>query len=72
MDREEAHKIYYPISGVNLSGEKDLIDKIYDDFESRTCESCEYLEILCENEESIVFEMAINRKDFGCNKWKQK
>jgi len=40
MTREEAKKIYYPINGVNLSNKKDLVDKIYDDFESRICKNC--------------------------------
>lgn len=52
------------------------IDKIYDDFESRTCESCEHYKAKnkqCINEASIAFtaQEAIYIDD-GCNKWESK
>lgn len=62
-----------------------IIDKIYDDFESRTCESCKYWNpseesILESNGDGyidcdIVYAESngtINKSNFCCNKWEQK
>ena len=55
-----------------------LIDKIYDDFESRTCENCTYftpptkfLFAACEKGVIENEELADNyeKTRFGCNKW---
>lgn len=58
-----------------------LIDKIYDDFEARTCESCRYSNIEPYIEEYGECEKGYGwywnshmeiGKDFGCNKWEAK
>ena len=41
MTREEARKFSYE----NGNGDDSTVDEIYDDFESRTCENCEYYKI---------------------------
>ena len=41
MNREEAENMSDKL-GLDYSETKNLIDYIYDDFESRTCESCRY------------------------------
>jgi hypothetical protein len=60
------------------SGAKDLrrfIDKIFNDFESRTCKNCKYFkdDMYC----YLMFADFNNKKyflpkDFGCNKWESK
>ena len=48
-----------------------LIDRIYDDFESRTCDNCKYLDGLC-TLGIKHFEIDTNPSDFGCNKFVRK
>ena len=50
-----------------------LIDKIYDDFESRVCENCEYYSRIgsCENKESYCFDQLVY-DDFGCNRFERR
>jgi len=83
MTREQARKVH--ISG---QGGYDFIDKIYDDFESRTCESCKYFTSVMNNQEPMEcsneflnkmdenLDVSDNYfrpdKNFGCNKYKQK
>ena len=74
MTKEEAHKVYYPITGVNLSGKKDLIDKIYDDFEkiyddfeSRVCENCEYCEEVARGSSIYRCNKSVVSSPTGCN-----
>lgn len=62
---------------------QELVNDIYDDFESRTCDNCKYGEnkdtggnvvyIMrkCKNKESMVFEQYVDNKD-GCNNWSKK
>ena len=58
------------------------IDKIYDDFESRTCKTCKWFDIdesidpnkhfgWCNNKESCCVSN-ICTLSFGCNKWESK
>lgn len=59
----------------------EFIDKIYNDFESQTCESCKHFLVYndskqsgtCDNEESIAYtsKEAIYGDD-GCNKWEER
>ena len=88
MNREEA-KEYFRINYESPDGDYALdaedteyvIDKVYDDFESRTCVNCKYLNItlisdfmLCDKKVSSThgtWKSEIN-KDFGCNKFKRK
>lgn len=84
MTREEALKHANNKLSETLS-KVDLVHKIYDDFELRSCESCKYWN---PSEESI-FESngdgyidcdivyaesngTINKSNFCCNKWEQK
>ena len=71
MNRNEAIKkqeALYPYGYSTLNVK--LINKIYDDFESRTCKSCKHnkscetLFVLLEN-----ISIPAHLKDFGCNKW---
>lgn len=67
--------------------DKDLLglmtSKIYDDFESRTCESCKFYNYdridaiaLCENEDNLQEYLHDSKmqitSDFGCNKHEKK
>lgn len=48
------------------------INKIYDDFESCSCENCEYFhEDVCTNDECPLCADFVD-KDFGCNKFVRK
>ena len=52
------------------------INKIYDDFESRTCGSCKYFNLAetCTKEEFRDDGLLLvpYSKEFGCNKWEAK
>jgi len=60
------------------------IDKIYDDFESRTCENCEWYKkrkgwqlFSCENPTILIMidseiPYYSPKSDFGCNRWSAK
>lgn len=73
MNREEAKRFGWFISCRSEIYEH--INKIYDDFESRTCENCIYYNDmnessgLCEN--MALPELGVD-KDFGCNKFSRK
>ncbi len=78
MSREEAKEQSLDITGYSDSYE--LIDEIYDDFESRICDNCKYFTFentkigtcrkgiydkqLCSSEDYLV-------STFGCNKWEK-
>lgn len=53
------------------------IDKIYDDFESRTCENCinysdtENEGFWCEEFEESFININERPENFGCNKWER-
>lgn len=93
MNREEAKQDIFIGKGIkshamNVDGEIDalwlnrrgvlgFIDKIYDDFESKTCENCKHFD----SHSSVCFEPKICEdnsgyvritKDFGCNKYEPK
>ena len=54
-----------------------LIDKIYDDFESRVCENCKYFTYCddgfhyCDNQLNVGFNGLIT-EDFGCNRFERR
>ena len=63
----------------------EVIDMIYDDFESRVCENCKYAEkiigcpcchhgFMCKNKSVIMYHAESMRvsSDFGCNKFERK
>ena len=54
---------------------KKIVNKIYDDFESRTCNNCVYYNSMNESsglcEHLGLPELGVD-SDFGCNKWEAK
>jgi len=76
--QEELYSYVYDDSLESGHLTADLITKIYDDFESRTCDNCKWLTDLgfCVNLKSIGngkdrFEDSI-KSDIGCNKFERK
>lgn len=81
MTRDEAKDYDYDldVDGYYYKDVDKVIDKIFDDFESRKCENCKYGKpilnnrISCENGLLSFSYVALTLdKDFGCNKWKSK
>lgn len=76
MTRSEAHGKKGDDS-LEDGGITQLINDIYDDFESRTCSSCKYRVLRtqnvyqCGNTESIGYDSVCQDTD-GCNKWTEK
>ena len=73
MNREEA-KLYTGWEDVALNGQisiEDLVDKIYDDFESRICENCKHISILQDWCPEIEHGFPCDYIG-GCNKFKRK
>lgn len=91
MDREEAlgkvapylsaiSEEREPFKKINLG--KELINKIYDDFESRTCENCIFaLPLNLDKDKQYEFKCRLGHsdkllntvnKDFCCNKFERK
>lgn len=70
MTREEAKRVNVLPGMVNSDIVKKVINEIYDDFESRTCESCKYhtKDLLC-SLGICHFEINTDPDIFGCNKW---
>ncbi len=80
MNREEAgnslvitaHSELGVICKVNAVDE--LIDKIYNDFESRICGNCEFYEkynsVCCNGDSPLCSEVV--DKNFGCNEFERK
>ena len=83
MNREEAYNIDILTStGFNS---KILVDKIYDDLESRTCENCKHSSIAEDTWSGKVVSMfcdlgigewetcdvMMTSPSFGCNKWEK-
>lgn len=70
MTREEAKQEYWITDGDNNVDE--VIDSIYDDFESRTCENCKHNSIGTFCEKDIRRPLIAGYVDikFGCNKFK--
>jgi hypothetical protein len=81
MTREEAHRIAYEDldSMYHSTWIKVVVDDIYDDFKSRTCENCKYIIDLgigdgleCSNGISqYQSDYYLVDKDFGCNKFER-
>ena len=80
MTREKAKKHYMKIKNSALDEiALNVIDDIYDEFESRTCENCEYyrVDILFSKKwdctKNIPSQKVVNfpPKDFGCNSFKR-
>ena len=75
MTREE----YKTGNGIIPSYQDTLVDRIFDDFESRVCYNCKFSEkstinselIFCMHYDLYMFDDSIP-KDFGCNKFERK
>lgn len=70
MKRED-YKEQYELSNTNVNP---LIDRIFDDFESRTCANCkEYIKINnSQGKCNFIEKLTLIDSDFGCNIWKSK
>jgi len=83
MNREEAKYLYidgYQFSEGRETSESEIIDAVYDDFESRTCENCKhyqevkFIDFTQEENGQIEWEIGTqcvklhqdHGKDFGC------
>jgi hypothetical protein len=75
MTREKALKEVNHVEG--RWDTKVLIDKIFDDFESRTCKNCKHIkgikpklgQTFCDiHKEDLENNMGVSL-DFGCNRW---
>lgn len=74
MDRDEAHNELPTINSYTQWVEiHDVVDKIYDDFESRICENCKFYEknpnICCNSNSRLWAEVVDN--NFGCNQFEE-
>ncbi len=78
MTRKEAinsFSIHYCGSTNNCGGNnvKEIVNSIYDDFESRTCGSCKYLEETTRRNVKICTKLnTFYGESFGCNKFEKK
>ena len=77
MTREEA-KGTFRVTTHRSGGEEwesnngmELIDKIYDAFESSTCRNCKWYDKGKSWEQCAMFDMDVPTKDFGCNKFER-
>jgi len=72
MTREEAKEkwnLLYESGFTGIDIEKIVIDKIYDDFENRTCETCsKNISFECE----IYNKLPFGQDEFGCIKWSKR
>lgn len=74
MTREEAKQLNQIL---DFDGMDELLDEIYDDFESRTCENCKHWN--ANTKHKLVGSCSASEnfrggclKNFGCNKWEAK
>ena len=64
-------------AGKPVIGVYELIDRIYDDFESQTCDNCKHSIKEAKKFSDVLFcgyalKFAQVKKDFGCNEFKSK
>jgi hypothetical protein len=90
MTKKEAKQKLWACGNINTLSKVEcdnILNEVFDDFESRTCESCRHCEsqfgeMFCQLEELKTQEynsimgftdvcMEVS-KDFGCNKWREK
>ena len=72
MTRDEAKLEFFTLleSGIIDFKEKNIIDKIYDSFEERSCENCKLLDtdLICANLNTSCYSEYSGRHDnFGCD-----
>ena len=76
MTREEAKLEFFNLleSGIIDFKEKNIIDKIYDSFENRSCGNCKYFTSSPNTNKYDCCEKGIadTSISFCCNKWEQK
>lgn len=77
MIRDEAKLEFFTLleSGIIDFKEKNIIDKIYDSFENRSCENCKFLDmdLICTNLNTPCYSEYSGRYDnFGCSEWESK
>ncbi len=75
MDRDEAKKGLWSTRNINTLSKVEcnsILDAVYDDFESRTCENCKHYNNMCEYGITAPLFSEITYKDFGCNKFERK
>lgn len=81
MTREEAYDKVYDLTYQREATETEiyeLVDIIYNDFESMTCENCAYKRDtdvngnFMSNEYFCVLRARCENKDYGCNKFERK
>jgi len=75
MTREEARLYadsYMGVYGGRLVDE--IVQTIFDEFESRTCENCKYIKGKDKTSECVFGYLPDNmyEYDFGCNKWEKR
>jgi len=75
MNKEEMIRKAYKIASMpnDDTSLKELIDEIYEEFESRVCANCEYLRMfdICNNIDSYAYDCHISDLEFGCNKFER-
>jgi len=74
MTRTAAHQARYRIDQMTEDDTMyNLIDRIYDDFEDRTCGNCAFFSDIgsCENPDSMLNDK-LTIDDFGCNAFEPK
>jgi len=77
MNRLSAQNHRYRIENMTTDEKMiDLIDKIYDNFESRTCDNCEFTwpvgdSYICNNVQAAIYRKQV-KSTFGCNKFQPK
>ena len=74
MTRTEAKEEIKSLEGVEISkGRLYLIDRIYNEFESRSCNGCKHDWCGCSVQDSILrIDSEVRFDSFCCNKWEAK
>lgn len=73
MTREEAKNKFLDGTGYDTDKEE-MISAVYDDFESRTCENCSFVEMMDDGKEVSgcpFLGSHYPHNGFGCNKWEK-
>ncbi len=74
MTREEAKEEWFKIieNGIINFNKKNLIDKIYDNFENRNCTNCSTHPSNCRIFCGASKQLALSVKTFNCSLWETK
>ncbi|GEM_PF-6698217 len=78
MEREEAKNLIHTHVGQGIAKAMQVVDKIYDDFDKRTCEHCKFSgyfspheSLECLNNDCNFYSVDVDLND-GCNKFEPK